>query len=166
MAFLWVHPRLGGWRESAGALDYCATYIHSAPEAQSRRQILFPESDLRQNVLCTRVQLRPRGAKGWYLESSSLLPGHLRNFGNLLCRLTRCARQLPRSWELKTGIELKSCCHHRGRPPWSRAGEGKLGSGRRLGGLPENQPGYYPNSEIAPRPSDRICERVEAAGER
>src|SRR5205807_3198770 len=166
MAFLWVHPRLGGWRESAGALDYCATYIHSAPEAQSRRQILFPESDLRQNVLCTRVQLRPRGAKGWYLESSSLLPGHLRNFGNLLCRLTRCAHRLRRCREPKTGIQLKSCCHHRGRPPRSRAREGKLASGRGVKGLAEDQPGHYRNSEIAPRPGDRICERVEAASER
>src|SRR5712691_1143426 len=33
MAFLWVHSRLGGWRESAGGLDYCAAYIHSAPRA-------------------------------------------------------------------------------------------------------------------------------------
>src|SRR3989442_15318234 len=99
-------------------------------------------------------------------ESSSLLPGHLRNLVNLLCRLTRCALRLCRSWEPQTGIQLKSCCHHRGRPPRSRAGEGKLGSGRRLKELAEDQPGHYRNSEIAPRPGDRICERVEAASER
>src|SRR5712692_6882179 len=164
MAFLWVHSRLGGWRESAVRLITAAI---SAEGGTISKADTFP--GIRPETECSVHDGAIASSRRKRMVSVNQARSFLATCGILgIC----CAALLvahassPRSWKLKTGIQLKSCCHHRGRPPRSRAGEGKLGSGRRLKGLAEDQPGHYPNSEIAPRPSDRICERVEAAGER
>src|SRR6267143_874562 len=76
MAFLWVHSRLGGWRESAGALDYCgyvggyAAYIHSAPRASGGGTISKADtfSGLRPETECTVHEgaIASSRPKGWY----------------------------------------------------------------------------------------------------
>src|SRR6266849_6054467 len=83
------HTRWNGNFQSAGYVRAGASV-----KGQSARQLLFPESDLRQNVLRTgRNRVLPMQKDG-IRESRSLLPGFLHSVGDLLCRLARCAQGL------------------------------------------------------------------------
>src|SRR6058998_301406 len=68
----------------------CASWTSRASgKGQFARQLLFPESDLRQNVLCTGRNCVLPMQKDGIRESRSLLPGFLHNVGDLLCCLVR-----------------------------------------------------------------------------
>src|SRR6266851_7068637 len=84
------HTRWNGNFQSAGYAR--AGTSEASGKGQSARQLLFPESDLRQNVLRTGRNCVLPMQKDGIRESRSPLPGFLHSVGDLLCRLARCAQ--------------------------------------------------------------------------